>query len=110
MASRRHVQYNPLPTDEGSEDDPRFAYTPKSFDRVPWKSIVLALFLLFLGISLLFLSYFIFTGHMGGERAQAYGLLGLGILTFLPGFYETRIAYYSWRGAQGYRFSSIPAY
>lgn len=26
------------------------------------------------------------------------------------GFYETRIAYYSWRGAEGYRFASIPDY
>ncbi|KAL1558988.1 transmembrane protein 230 [Salvia divinorum] len=53
---------------------------------------------------------FIFTGHMGGELSQAYGLLGLGLLTFVPGFYETRIAYYSWRGAQGYRFANIPDY
>ncbi|XP_010258230.1 PREDICTED: transmembrane protein 230 [Nelumbo nucifera] len=116
MASRRHVRYSPLPgDDEGEYDgdreyDPRFMYTPRSFDRVPWKSIALALFLLFLGSILLFLSFFIFTGHMGGERSQAYGLLMLGILTFLPGFYETRIAYYSWRGADGYRFSSIPGY
>jgi len=26
------------------------------------------------------------------------------------GFYETRIAYYSWRGAEGYRFAAIPSY
>jgi hypothetical protein len=26
------------------------------------------------------------------------------------GFYETRLAYYAWRGAKGYRFSSIPDY
>ncbi|KAF3434928.1 hypothetical protein FNV43_RR22015 [Rhamnella rubrinervis] len=117
MASKRNVRYNRLPTDEdidydsnARQPDPRFDYSPKSFDKIPWKSIVLALFLLVLGSALLFLSYFIFTGHMGGERSQAYGLLALGILTFLPGFYETRIAYYSWRGAKGYRFSSIPDY
>uniref|UniRef100_A0A5B7BF72 Uncharacterized protein n=1 Tax=Davidia involucrata TaxID=16924 RepID=A0A5B7BF72_DAVIN len=118
MASRRNVPYSRLATDEGSEydgsgggqHDPRFDYAPKSFDKIPWKSIALALLLLCLGCMLLFLSIFIFTGHMGGERSQAYGLLGLGILTFLPGFYETRIAYYSWRGAQGYRFASIPDY
>ncbi|GMY13739.1 transmembrane protein 230 [Fagus crenata] len=117
MASKRHVQYSSLPTDEddyGStgrrQYDPRFDYSPKSFDKIPWKSIVLALFLLSLGLVLLFLSYFIFTGHMGGDRSQAYGLLALGILSFLPGFYETRIAYYSWRGAKGYRFASIPDY
>ncbi|KAL5559641.1 hypothetical protein UlMin_035852 [Ulmus minor] len=114
MASRRNVQYSPLPTDEGygngRQHDPRFDYAPKSFDKIPWKSIALALFLLFLGSVLLFLSYFILTDHMGGERSQAYGLFALGILTFLPGFYETRIAYYSWRGAKGYRFASIPDY
>ncbi|KAL3585347.1 hypothetical protein D5086_012214 [Populus alba] len=58
--------------------DPRFDYTPGSFDRVPWKSIFLAIFLLFLGCVLLSLSFFIFTGHMGGEKSQAYGLLALG--------------------------------
>ncbi|GMN42186.1 hypothetical protein TIFTF001_011399 [Ficus carica] len=91
MTTRRNVQYTRLPDDEDYDGDgnvrqydPRFDYTPKSFDRIPWKSIVLALFLLFLGLTLLFLSYFIFTGHMGGERSQAYGLLALGILTFLP--------------------------
>ncbi|XP_062152863.1 uncharacterized protein LOC133861158 [Alnus glutinosa] len=117
MASRRNVHYSPLPADEDDYDgiarrqyDPRFDYTPKSFDKIPWKSIALALFLLFLGSLLLFLSYFIFTGHMGGDRSQAYGLLALGVLSFLPGFYETRVAYYAWRGANGYRFTSIPDY
>ncbi|XVF60589.1 hypothetical protein PTKIN_Ptkin08bG0060400 [Pterospermum kingtungense] len=116
--SRRNVGYSPLATDEddgydgigGRRYDPRFDYSPKAFDKVPWKSIALAVFLLFLGCLLLFLSFFIFTGHMGGEKSQAYGLLVLGILTFLPGFYETRIAYYSWRGAEGFRFASIPDY
>lgn len=89
MASRRNVRYSRLLGDEDNEYDskfdPRFDYTPKSFDKIPWKSIALALFLLLLGILLLFLSFFIFTGHMGGDRSQAYGLLALGALTFLPG-------------------------
>ncbi|KAF7129595.1 hypothetical protein RHSIM_Rhsim10G0035600 [Rhododendron simsii] len=114
MATKRNVRYTRLAADEDDYVvggyDPRYDYAPKSFDKVPWKSIALALFLLSLGCMLLFLSYFIFTGHMGGDRSQGYGLLGLGILTFLPGFYETRIAYYSWRGAAGYRFASIPDY
>ncbi|XP_034920194.2 LOW QUALITY PROTEIN: uncharacterized protein, partial [Populus alba] len=95
----------------GVQYDPRFDYTPGSFDRVPWKSIFLAIFLLFLGCVLLSLSFFIFTGHMGGEKSQAYGLLALGNhYPSCPGFYETRIAYYSWRGAKGYQFASIPKY
>ncbi|KAM3713889.1 hypothetical protein ACB098_01G293100 [Castanea mollissima] len=118
MASRRNVQYSPLPTDEDNDYgssgkrqyDPRFDYSPKAFDKIPWKSIALALFLLSLGLVLIFLSYFIMTGHMGGDQSQAYGLLALGILSFLPGFYETRLAYYAWRGVKGYRFASIPDY
>ncbi|KAI7754911.1 hypothetical protein M8C21_027021 [Ambrosia artemisiifolia] len=113
MTSRRNINYTRLAVDEdnvGREGtfDPRFDMAAERFDKVPWKSIVLALFLLLFGCVLLLLSLFIFTGHMGGDRSQAYGLFGLGTLTFLPGFYETRIAYYSWRGAQGYRFAAIP--
>ncbi|XP_011085698.1 transmembrane protein 230 [Sesamum indicum] len=118
MASKRNIRYSRLAVDEDdyyndssqSRHDPRFDYTPRTYDKIPWKSICLALFLLLLGCLLLLLATFIFTGHMGGELSQAYGLLGLGLLTFVPGFYETRIAYYSWRGAQGYRFASIPDY
>ncbi|XP_011624245.1 transmembrane protein 230 [Amborella trichopoda] len=113
MATRRNIRYSPLPDDEREDEDDqdlRFSYTPKSTKRIPWKSIALALFLLSLGCVLLLLFYFVHTGHMGGDRSQAYGLLALGFLAFLPGFYETRIAYYSWRGAKGYTFSSIPDY
>ncbi|WCJ43370.1 hypothetical protein M5689_024113 [Euphorbia peplus] len=117
MAARRNINYAPLAVDDiddyggdKARHDPRFQYRPGVYDRIPWKSIVLALFLLLLGSLLLFLSFFILTGHMGGEKSQAYGLLALGILAFIPGFYETRIAYYSWRGAKGFRFAAIPDY
>ncbi|PIN01899.1 putative membrane protein [Handroanthus impetiginosus] len=118
MASKQNIVYSRLPVEEGDycdsssqrRHDPRFDYSPTTHNKVPWNSIFLAFFLLLLGCLLLLLSFFIFTGHMGGDLSQAYGLLGLGFLTFLPGFYETRIAYYSWRGAQGYHFTSIPDY
>lgn len=83
MPTRRNVQYSPLPTED--RDNKRFNYTPKSYRKIPWKSIVLALFLLVIGISLLSLTYFIFTSHMEGDGSQAYGLLFLGVLAFLPG-------------------------
>nr|XP_051203449.1 uncharacterized protein LOC127316981 isoform X3 [Lolium perenne] len=61
--STLHVQYGGqtqhslfvLSTEDRDEDivDRRFTYTPK-FLRIPWKSIAIALFLLFLGISLVF--------------------------------------------------------
>ncbi|XP_010553695.1 PREDICTED: transmembrane protein 230-like [Tarenaya hassleriana] len=118
MASRRNARYTQLPGDEDGlancggrrTFDPRFDYMPKALNRVPWKSIALAVFLLLLGCLLLFLAFFIFTGHMEGDSSQGYALLVLGVLTFLPGFYETRIAYYSWRGAEGYNFAAIPSY
>jgi hypothetical protein len=87
MTARRNIPYSVLPTEDKDEDnvDRRFTYTPKSLRRIPWKSIAIALFLLLLGSSLLFLSYFISTGHMEGDSSQVYGLLFLGILAFLPG-------------------------
>lgn len=103
MASKRNIRYSALPTDEdneydgsrGRQYDPRFDYTPKSFDKIPWKSIALAIVLLSLGSLLLFLSLFILTGHMGGERSQAYGLLALGLLTFLPGLLAVLVLFVS---------------
>jgi hypothetical protein len=94
MPARRNVRYSRLSTEDGDDNiltegdvDLRFIYTPKSLRRIPWKSIALAIFLLLLGTSLLFLSYFIFTGHMEGDNSQAYGLLFLGFLAFLPGMF-----------------------
>ncbi|XP_020583033.1 transmembrane protein 230 isoform X1 [Phalaenopsis equestris] len=108
MSARRNIRYSPLTGEEtdddngiGGREDPRFSYNPRAFDRIPWKSIALALFLLALGSVLLSLSFFMFAGHMEGDNSQAFGLLALGILSFLPGFYETRVAYYAWRGAPG---------
>ncbi|CAH9143450.1 unnamed protein product [Cuscuta epithymum] len=94
MAAKRNTRYNRLAADEDDEyygsgsrhADRRFEYSPKSLDRVPWKSLALAFFLLSLGCLLLLLSLFILTSHMAGDQSQAHGLLGLGILTFLPGF------------------------
>lgn len=91
MASRRNMHYSPLPAQEQDDvqgEDLRFAYNPRALNRIPWKSIALALFLLLLGSLLLFLSFFILTGHMEGDQSQAYGLLVLGILAFLPGKYN----------------------
>lgn len=94
MTSRRNVGYSVLNAEEIDDVDvnvcngimqhgPRFANTPKSYEIIPWKSIALALFTLGLGFLLLFLACFILTGHMGGERIHAYGLMTLGILAFL---------------------------
>lgn len=117
MAERPHIRYSPLSTHQprrppppphDDPDDRRYSYDP--FRRIPWKSIALALFLLSFGSLCLILAYLIFSGHMGGDRGQVYGFLTIGLLLFIPGFYETRIAYYSMRGAKGYSFTQIPEY
>lgn len=41
---------------------------------------------------------------------RTWPVLLLGILTFIPGFYHVRIAYYAWRGYKGYSFEDIPDY
>jgi hypothetical protein len=123
MAGRPQVRYSKLSAQQDeSEEDEREPYSVHStahedlryrFElpkEIPWRSIALALFLLTLGTVFLILAHFLYTEHMEGESSQVYGFLILGVLLFLPGFYETRIAYYAWRGAKGYRFSQIPAY
>jgi hypothetical protein len=93
MTTRRGVQYSPLPTEdrdggrvsEANDVDLRFTYTTKSQRKILWKSIMLAPFLLLVGVSLISLPYFIFSHHMEGDGSQGYGLLFLGILAFLPG-------------------------
>jgi hypothetical protein len=32
----------------------------------------------------------------------------LGVVMFIPGFYYTRIAYYAYKGYQGFSFANIP--
>lgn len=77
---------------------------------MPVKSIVLAVVLLIVGSTLLTLGYLHLKGHIYSKDGAGWGLVTLGTLTFIPGFYETRIAYHSWRGHQGFSYSSIPTY
>jgi hypothetical protein len=43
------------------------------------------------------------------DASRGAALIVLGLLTFIPGFYETRIAYYTLRRFPGYSFSHIPS-
>ncbi|KAH6555597.1 hypothetical protein KP509_37G040500 [Ceratopteris richardii] len=96
MADRPHIRYSALSTEQQEEllqprarrrhideDDGRFTYDP--FKRVPWKSIALAIFLLFFGTLCLLVSYLIYSEHMGGDSSQVYGFLIIGLLIFIPG-------------------------
>jgi len=41
-------------------------------------------------------------------HVQGWGLLTLGMLTFLPGAYCTWVAFAAWMGIMGFRYSDIP--
>merc|ERR1711904_18420 len=95
-----------FPPFKPAERDPRFeSQLPK---RTPWREIVLALFLLLLWTSMYVVAALCHYGHIHPKRVSKGGFVGLGTLVFLPGFYMTRIAYYTWRGYKGYSFDYIP--
>jgi hypothetical protein len=118
MGERPHVRYALATHQDDRREKTTFSglttdahrYRFELPEEVPWKSITLAVVLLAFGCLFLVISQFIYTEHMEGDSSQAYGFLVLGLLLFLPGFYETRIAYYSWRGYKGYSYSRIPPY
>ena len=93
MAERRNVNYGSVPTDEPAPsaaetvEDMRFAWKPE--DKVPWKSVRLALFLLSFGTFCLIFATLVLTQHMGGDKSQGYGFLAIGLLVFIPGKVRT---------------------
>lgn len=85
--------------------DPRFSVN-QSQD-VPWAEVVLAIFLMLIGMVLCSLSYLHHTKHVVGQDSAGLGFGILGILTFVPGFYHSRIIYYAFRHRKGYDFQHI---
>ncbi|KAM0923941.1 hypothetical protein ACQ4PT_005203 [Festuca glaucescens] len=46
--------------------------------------------------------------QVGGDRSHGIFFTVLGVVMFIPGFYYTRIAYYAYKGYQGFSFANIP--
>nr|BAJ97880.1 predicted protein [Hordeum vulgare subsp. vulgare] len=46
--------------------------------------------------------------RVGGDRSHGIFFTVLGVVMFIPGFYYTRIAYYAYKGYQGFSFANIP--
>lgn len=74
----------------------------------PGKAIALSVSLLCCGITLLTLGLLHLRGHIFSKDGAGWGFTTLGLLTFLPGFYMSRIAYYTLRGTPGFEYSAIP--
>ncbi|KAK9818398.1 hypothetical protein WJX72_012060 [[Myrmecia] bisecta] len=85
-------------------------YLPEDFrlvsDRKSWRAVALAFALLLAGFVLLITGLVLW--HTDPDSSPL-ALICLGSVVFLPGFYYSRIAFYAWRGYQGYSFDSIPA-
>eukprot|EP00963_Diacronema_lutheri_P008663 scaffold767_cov385-Pavlova_lutheri.AAC.3 len=85
--------------------DPRFSGTQRT--KAPCGEILLASFLMVLGLVLCSMSYLHYSEHVKGQSAADAGFAILGMLTFVPGFHYTRIAYYAWRERKGYDFQDM---
>jgi hypothetical protein len=110
---RPNVKYQKLKDLSQEEDaeyhDDQFVDSPP---QIPVKSIVLAIFLFIIGSVLLTLAVLMIIGIVGvnEERYTSIPVLVVGLITFIPGFYHVRIAYYACKGYQGYSYADIPSY
>jgi len=108
MNQRRH-RYTPLEVHEPLQT--AASNVDFNVDAVEkWKSVCLAVFLLMLGVMFFVFSFLHAAGHFVNKDGAGWGFLVLGLLTFIPGFYHSRIAYYAWRGYSGYSLRSIPTF
>ncbi|KAG0281857.1 hypothetical protein BGZ96_000997 [Linnemannia gamsii] len=103
---RRANQYLQQQDDIGYTDGQFMAPAPK----IPWKSIVLAVILLLIGIVGLTIGSLLKTGILVSPDWLDKGtvLLVLGALCFIPGSYHVGLAYYAYQEYEGYSFSHIP--
>lgn len=75
---------------------------------MPWSAVALAVGLLLFGLILVSFGALHVIGRVKGKDGAGVVLLVLGGMTFLPGFYQSRLAWYTLRGRPGYRWSDIP--
>ena len=104
------VRYSRLRTAASSQSDSDYRdeqfYEPPP--KPPVKAIILAVFLFTIGSVLLTLGGLMAGGVLGETEQGSTPILILGAITFIPGFYHVRIAYYAWKGYAGYSFADIP--
>lgn len=97
---------------EHNSDDARAAaddaYEQRRRRRVPYKSIFLAVFLFVLGSLLISLGVVFL--RRSPVPDNAYPLLVLGLLTFVPGFYASRIALWAYFGYADFSFDDLPGF
>lgn len=77
--------------------------------KIPYKAIVLATVLFAGGTLLIVIGALLVTGDISSKYSdRTWPVLILGSLMFIPGAYHVRIAYYAYKGYEGYSFEDIP--
>ncbi|GAB1603932.1 transmembrane protein 230-like isoform X1 [Argonauta hians] len=93
-------------SEDGDFVDMQFEKPPV---KIPYKAIGLATTLFTAGTLLISIGALLFTGHISSEYSdRMWPLLILGSLMFIPGSYHVMIAYYAYKGYDGYSFDDIP--
>lgn len=91
-----------------SDEDMMMETSYTASNKPPIKEIALAVSLLVFGTLGIIIGSLMAYNHVGGDSAHGLFFAILGGILFLPGFYYTRIAYYAYKGYQGFSFSNIP--
>ncbi|XP_042783251.1 LOW QUALITY PROTEIN: transmembrane protein 230-like [Panthera leo] len=104
------VKYSRLSSTDNGHIDLQFKKSPPG---IPYKVIMLATALVWIGAFLIAIGSLLLVGYISesgewGEGKQACPVLILGTLVLLPEFYHLRMAYYASKGYQGYPYDDIP--
>ncbi|KAI8789702.1 transmembrane protein 230 [Biomphalaria glabrata] len=79
--------------------------------KVPYRAILLATGLFVVGSVLIIVGSLLLTGYINAQYSdRTWPLLLLGSLMFIPGVYHVRIAYYAYKGYDGYSYEDIPEF
>lgn len=102
------ARYQRLTQEDDGFVDAQFKPGPK---RIPWKAIGYALVLFAAGTLLLVMGSLLVTGYFDEKYAdRTWPVIILGALMFIPGAYHSYVAYYAFKGYEGYSFDDIPSY
>ena len=111
MDNRIRNKYRPPPT-KISSSRPFINFKPKAdpnqHQSIPYKAILLAIFLFVIGTLLLVLSFRIYQGHFTREFDDKFiPAIVLGLLCFIPGSYYMCILLHIYAGYREFSYSDI---
>ncbi|XP_067656815.1 transmembrane protein 230-like [Haliotis asinina] len=79
--------------------------------KIPYKAILLATGLFVAGSILIVVGALLLSGYISPQYSdRTWPVLILGALMFIPGAYHVRLAYYAYKGYDGYSYEDIPEF